>query len=216
VPAETYQEKLFSAPLRITTNPEQAQRVVKKLTAISATIFWTVQYCYLSGAPDKEKTILRYIQRALTCGPSVNRRYADPLVGAALDCMRGVAREAHRFKGLLRFQELQDNFWYAACEPDHCIVPLLTTHCQERFPEQDWIIHDVARDIAAICRGGTVSLYNHTELASIEDHLSTAEKQYQVLWKTFFKHIAIAERKNPKLQRQFMPKKYWKYLVEKR
>lgn len=216
VSAEAYQEKLFAEPLVITTNSEQAQRVAKKLTAISRTIFLTVQYCYLSGERDKEGIILRYIQRALTCGPSVNRRFADPLVGTALDCMRAVAREAHRFKGLLRFQELQDDFWYAACEPDHCIVPLLSAHCRERFPEQNWIVHDVKRDLAVMCRKGQVSLYTHTDLASIENHLSSAEKQYQSLWKTFFKHIAITERKNPKLQRQFMPQKYWKYLVEKK
>lgn len=129
--------------------------------------------------------------------------------------MRSVGREAHRFKGFLRFQELQDNYWYAGLEPDHCIVPLLAAHCRERFPEQQWIIHDTKRDIAMIYSNNQTTLYTHTELHDIHEHLSVQEKQYQSLWKTFFKNIAIIERKNPKLQQQFMPKKYWKYLVEK-
>ena len=44
--------------------------------------------------------------------------------------------------------------------------------------------------------------------------ISEREKEYQQLWKTFFQTIAIEERKNPRLQMQFMPKKYWKDLVE--
>ena len=38
------------------------------------------------------------------------------------------------------------------------------------------------------------------------------EKMYQELWKMFFKTISIKERKNPRCQMQFMPKKYWKDL----
>ena len=40
------------------------------------------------------------------------------------------------------------------------------------------------------------------------------EKMYQELWKMFFKTISIKERKNPRCQMQFMPKKYWKDLIE--
>ena len=41
------------------------------------------------------------------------------------------------------------------------------------------------------------------------------EKTYQKLWQTYFKNIAIKERRNLKLQRQFIPTRYWKYLTEK-
>ena len=45
--------------------------------------------------------------------------------------------------------------------------------------------------------------------------LSNREKEIQEIWKKYFKHIAIKERKNSKLQKSFMPVRYWKYLVEK-
>ena len=44
--------------------------------------------------------------------------------------------------------------------------------------------------------------------------LSDKEKYYEVLWKVFFETIAIKERKNPRCQMQFMPKKYWNDLIE--
>ena len=34
------------------------------------------------------------------------------------------------------------------------------------------------------------------------------------LWKEFFNTIGIKERKNLKCQKNFMPKKYWKNIIE--
>ena len=45
--------------------------------------------------------------------------------------------------------------------------------------------------------------------------LDEGEDFYQKLWCSYFKHINIEERKNLKLQRQFMPKRFWRYLPEK-
>lgn len=215
VSAEKHQEQLFSKPKAITTDNHKAERVIRKLQAISPEVQKTVQYCYLSNNSHKETIILNYIQQILLSGRRANSNYGDPAISTALDCRHSVGKEAHRFKGFLRFQELQDGSWYAACEPEHCILPLLVSHCRGRFPEQQWIIHDVKRDLAMFCRRGELQLYTHTELANLQEQLSEPEKQYQLLWKTFFKNIAITERRNPQLQRQFMPKKYWKYLVEK-
>ncbi|HBG76385.1 MAG TPA: hypothetical protein DDW86_05450 [Clostridiales bacterium] len=41
------------------------------------------------------------------------------------------------------------------------------------------------------------------------------ELELQQLWKQYFEGIAIRGRYHPGLQRQFMPRRYWKYLVEK-
>ena len=42
-----------------------------------------------------------------------------------------------------------------------------------------------------------------------------SEEIYEELWKTYFKAISIEGKKNPKLQKNMMPKRYWKNLVEK-
>ena len=34
------------------------------------------------------------------------------------------------------------------------------------------------------------------------------------LWKSFYNTIGIKERKNDKCRMNFMPKKYWKYILE--
>ena len=48
-----------------------------------------------------------------------------------------------------------------------------------------------------------------------EKLMAEDEKLYQELWKGYFKAMTIKERINLKLQRQHLPKRYWKYLTEK-
>ena len=45
--------------------------------------------------------------------------------------------------------------------------------------------------------------------------MAADEKQFQELWKEYFKVLAIKERINPKLHAQLLPRRFWKYLTEK-
>ncbi|MEN6596618.1 MAG: DUF4130 domain-containing protein [Proteiniphilum sp.] len=45
--------------------------------------------------------------------------------------------------------------------------------------------------------------------------MAADEEMFQELWKGYFKAMTIKERINPRLQRQHMPKRFWKYLTEK-
>ena len=78
--------------------------------------------------------------------------------------------------------------------------------------KQNFVIHDKNRNLCF--------LYNCNEYKIIDSKnikipsFSESELKYQELWKMFFKTIAIQERKNHKCQMQYMPKKYWKDLIE--
>jgi probable DNA metabolism protein len=41
------------------------------------------------------------------------------------------------------------------------------------------------------------------------------ESLYQELWKQYFDSVNIKARRNMKLHIQHVPKRYWKYLIEK-
>jgi probable DNA metabolism protein len=77
--------------------------------------------------------------------------------------------------------------------------------------DQDWIIHDQKRQMAAIYNQQEWKL---TPLNKTELEFAAREQNYQDLWKEFFDSIAIENRKNSRLQRQNMPKRYWKHLIE--
>ena len=40
-----------------------------------------------------------------------------------------------------------------------------------------------------------------------------SDNNYEELWKLFYENIGIKERKNEKCRNNFMPKKYWKYIL---
>lgn len=114
--------------------------------------------------------------------------------------------------GLLRFIEIGDNLFYASIHPDNNIIENLGQHFIRRLPSQNFIIHDKNRNISFLYNTKEYKIIDST-LLTIPD-ISEKEKKYQELWIAFFKTIAIKERSNPRLQMQYMPKKYWEDLVE--
>ena len=44
---------------------------------------------------------------------------------------------------------------------------------------------------------------------------SEDEQRYQKFWQGYFTNVNIKERKNPRLHKQYLPQRYWKYLSEK-
>jgi len=89
---------------------------------------------------------------------------------------------------------------------------LLVPHFVDRLGSVSWVIHDVLRHQAVIYDTHHWRLVHCDEKK--EAALSPNEKNCQDLWREYFRTIAIPSRANPKLQRQFLPERYWKYLVE--
>ncbi|MEM4248309.1 MAG: DUF4130 domain-containing protein, partial [Candidatus Nanoarchaeia archaeon] len=103
--------------------------------------------------------------------------------------------------------------------PDHNIIVPVAMHFQSRLHDQKWTIHDIKRARAVHWDGKTASELqelNNEEIAQLNEMLrkNTSEDKCEKSWKIYTKSVSISERKNPKLQVQNMPKRYWKYLVE--
>ena len=81
---------------------------------------------------------------------------------------------------------------------------------------EHWVIHDVERDEVWIHRAGEDWLYiSHPDFRQDpQSMLSSSEYTFAEWWKTFTESVAILERRNPKLQMQMLPKRYWKYMPE--
>jgi probable DNA metabolism protein len=61
--------------------------------------------------------------------------------------------------------------------------------------------------------GKTTHIIAKKQLFKNAQHLE--DEKWQDIWRTYIKKIAITERKNLVVQRNFMPKRFWKYLTEK-
>jgi len=178
----------------------------------------TLAMAYLAELPDHELAMYEYCQLTLDRHECIDGWAAHPAVARVGDDARRVSRELHRFKGLLRFMETTDGVYYAPYEPDHNITVPLARYFAERLGGQPWIIHDRRRGLAVLWDGhslqpGKVPTPAASGMAS-EPALSAGEETVQSQWRTYHRQIAIASRANPRLQRQCMPRRYWRYLVE--
>ncbi len=210
---ENIQIDLFSKYKYIEYEEEKFNIIMDYLVSnFKKNILKSIYNVFLSSSPKKEMTILNTIILGNKYG---NRVLQVPNNNIFLfnSIERRVLFEKHRFEGLLRFSEIQNNYLYAAFEPENNILPLLSEFFVDRLGNQNFIIHDVKRNIVSIYENEKLSFF---DVESLNIEYSKEELEYQELWKVFYKNIAIKERKNLKLQMNFMPKKYWKYLTEKK
>lgn len=197
------------------TNTEKSERIFNGIVKnISYDTLYHSYYAFLSNEKEKEIHILNYLLNGFVVGPKINTMLSLDYVFAVHQMRKKMLGESHRFKGLLRFIEIGDNLFYASIHPDHNILENLGQHFVRRLPTQNFIIQDKNRNLAFF--------YNTKEYQIIDSSsfvlptISEEEKKYQQLWRTFFETIAIKERTNSRLQMQYMPKKYWQDLIEKR
>ena len=134
-------------------------------------------------------------------------------VNEALNIQKRVSREAHKWKGFLRFKETKNHFLYAEFNADNNILGILAKHFQKRLPKEYWLIKDQTRDILCIYDQKNLHFLESKDL-TINLKIEKEEIETEELWKTFFQTIAIKERLNRKCQQNFMPKKYWQNILE--
>jgi len=122
-----------------------------------------------------------------------------------------VQHEIHRLMGLLRFTPNADGEFVAKCAPDHYILPSLASYFTARFGDTPWSIIDEKRGLCLICKPGVQAKVIPLNEESQENPNCD---DWEELWKHYHKVINNEDRNNPKLQKQLMPKRYWKYLPE--
>lgn len=209
-----YQPLIGRTICQVTTDADQADKVLKWiLDTFGEMGFSKVTHAYLAEHPEYGTRLFEALKCAKRYGNNGLENLADQSVYALYDLYRKVVRASHLMLGLLRFMELENGVLYAPLDHEYALLPLMLTHFKNRLGNQVWVIHDVRRGMGAFYDGEDLFV-NPLEKASVPK-LSQVETAYQELWQSYFKHIAIDERKNPRQQRQMMPKKYWSYLVEK-
>lgn len=173
-----------------------------------------VLLAFLADRSEREMLIYRYLLLAREVGKKIGGLLAHPHVAPLWKLAQQVGREAHRYKGFVRFQEVGGGYYYAAIAPDHRILSLIASHFVARFSDQQWVIHDT--------RHGEGIVYDRHRLEWLilpmavhdEPDLTPAEEQFQALWQSYFSTLAIAERENLRLQQSKVPLKVRPWLVE--
>lgn len=210
--SKTYLPNLLDEPviLKIDNIKEKEKLLKEKLTP---EIVHTIYYAYLSDSPIKEILIYNFIKNSLIYKNQIFYRRNLESVVEIEKLSKYVGREAHKLKGFLRFKEME-NFLYAEVEPTNNVIGILAYHFKNRLSNESWIIKDTKRNIYALYDTKKVIYLTDEDIIKLNLNISSNEELMEDLWKTFFKTVAIKERYNPKCQMNFMPKKYWKNMLE--
>lgn len=169
-----------------------------------------VYFAFLSEVPGWEKVVLSFVDLCFRQGARYADAHSHEQVFPFDQLVRKVKMEVHRYQGFVRFQAWGSGL-YAKIHPEFFILPALEHHFVDRYRNEKIIIHDAKRHVALLAQNGKSLLIPYSEEQFPQ---SPPEDPFITLWKQYVKTIAIESRINRKLQRQFVPLKYRKDLVE--
>ncbi len=218
VPPARGQQDLFERCIRIVTDPSCADRVWRGLKRhLGARRRRKLFDAFLSGQPGVETMIYRLIANAVSGGRA-------PLDNTDLSAFiqvdqlsRKVRLEAHRMKGLTRFTQTKDLGYLALIAPRYDVLPLVRRHFESRYADQHWMIVDTHRRYG-LCYSRKRTREIQVDMDSIQAACSDPSKDEQLsrqLWQRYYAAATIAARRNPRLHRTKLPRRYWRYLTEK-
>ncbi|MFA9188953.1 TIGR03915 family putative DNA repair protein [Flavobacterium sp. FBOR7N2.3] len=217
------QQNLFADAIEIITDNSKSDRVIKKLnTQLESDGVRSLIYAFLSEKPGIEDVLFNVINYSVE-NPKLNilKDFANDNVLQIVQLTKSVGREKHRMEAFVRFEQLKDGIYFAKIDPDFDVLTLIIRHFKNRYQDQKWLIYDLRRKYGVYYDLKDIEIVSmDLDIKSLEDKnnqvFSETELNYQKLWWEYFDHTNIKERKNTRLHVQHVPKRYWKYLTEKK
>lgn len=208
-----YSASLFEEEIFLPQNHNE-QIISSIISGMGLFAFRVMQDVFLSDEEEKELLLYYFFRNGVKYRKNICYQRNLKCVYRSLKISQYVSHELHKMKGFLRFRELENHVLFAEMEPNNQILFPLSLHFQKRLKQEFWIIHDRRHHL--------ISLYDKKQFIIVSDNdftlpskkESEEEKNMVQLWKLFYQTIGITERKNERCRRNFMPKKYWKYITE--
>jgi probable DNA metabolism protein len=221
---QNYIKPLWDNSFEVITDETRANRVWtgirKKLPSENCSMLYKA---FLSNEKNIELSIFKYVRKLFTLKESQETDFNDDDTLSIFKLAQKVNRECQRMLMFLRFQRTADGIYVAVFDPMYDVIPLQINHFTARFADQPWIIFDTRRnygfyfdkqEVTRITFEEDESPFDSSGKISV-DVLDKDEILFQQLWKKYFDSICIKERKNLKLHKQMLPKRFWKYMPEK-
>lgn len=198
----------------IETDFEKAQRVKAGLQRRCGVKTWrTIAQAACADGADVGTIVYQAIRRLMgKNGAQALNEAADPTIAALLKLARHVEIETEHMRQFMRFSQADDGLWYAVCNPNASVVPLVMNFFAARFNTQRFIIYDEVHHLAGISEDGSWELVriNQLNVPAPNEH----EALMQDAWKHFYRSATIEARYHPELRRHFMPMRLWKHITE--
>ena len=212
--------QLFYEYIHVETSTEKSDKVARTIQCRLGSEFYdAILNAILSIVPakkndlDKADAIYHTLVLGLNtaAGARAIHDLSNPYVHRLFTLSRATANEAHHLLGFLRFSELENGVLFSTIHPKNNALPILAEHFTDRLPQENFMIYDENRQLAAVHAAGKNFMLVDASGIDQDPLKRTSEKEsaYRKLWLAFFDQIAIQARINPKLQAQNIPKRFW-------
>lgn len=209
----SFSPSLFDNTINLNINVDD-NIVDSFIESIGANNFKIIFYTFLSNNINKDLIIYYFYLNALKYKDNIIYMRNLKCVSESLKIAKYVKHEAHKFKGFVRFKELENNVLYAEIEPTNDVLYIISKHFELRLKNEYWIIKDMKRNKLSVYDKNNFFIISGDNFKLFNNNLSEEELDIEKLWKEFYKTIGIETRKNDRCRMNFMPKKYWKYIIE--
>jgi probable DNA metabolism protein len=210
---ESYQMNMINPFTSVETSEEKFKKVYNGIQEkISPFSLGTVYQAFLAEEKNYEMDILNYLILGFKIGRQIDDVYVHDMVTPVRDAVKKLQNEKQLYLGILRFSDKQ-GYLYAVFEPECNILSLLGNHFTDRMPEEKIIIFDRRRRQALFGQEKEWKIVDEFE-PPIYLQNSKDQEKWEEMWKTYFVHIGIKERKNRRCQMKFVPLKVRKHLTE--
>ena len=212
IPKTKYHPNLLENPLNLKLNYQEIKYYQKN---ISRKVKNSLYQAFLSNHPKKELIMYYFFKNTLKYQDAIYYHLNLNCVIEMKKICQKVKREIHHYKGFLRFESMENDFFYAKIAPVNNILPYLANHFQKRLKNENWLIEDEKRKIFALYNQTKIYFLKEEQIIQLNLKKNNKELIIEELWLTFYQKIAIKERENIKLMQQNVPKKYWPNMLER-
>ncbi|MBQ5346139.1 MAG: TIGR03915 family putative DNA repair protein, partial [Acidaminococcaceae bacterium] len=208
---KTAEENLFYTKV-IKHDMEKSNRVrIGIADKIGRGFLRILQLVFCSCIPHKEEEMLLFTHKGFRYGMGILNMRQDTVVKNVLKGLHELGREVDKWYGFVRFSDVK-GILVAVIGAKNNVLPFIATHFCDRYRNEKFMIFDKNHNMALLYRRG------ERAIVPVEDFtlpdLSEDEKQYRVLWKSYYDAIEIKPRHNETCRRTHMPKRYWDFLTE--
>lgn len=218
VPEAAYQPRFEQSSFFVEADYERALRVRRGVEREAGKrAFNAIAYAAANDNPQTGAIVYRFIRYVMD-DPRRNKRrsvlddLSNPIVGDLVTLEKHVAKEAEKMRQFVRFSQLENGVWFARCNPNASVVPLVMNHFASRFNIQPFIIFDEVHHLSGVYDGN--SWYLVADDVVNAPARSAEDAFVEALWQRFYDSLSIQSRYNPELRRHFMPVRLWKNLPE--
>lgn len=215
--------ELFAEYQEVQTDPQKAEKVARSIRRkMGEDAYQTIYQAALSCYPEKADCIYRVVVKGMSsCVSPYEARNViwnlqDPNVSRLFELSRMTGREAHRYIEFVRFRELESGVLFSEIQTENYVLPLIGDHFADRFPNENFMIYDNTHNDCLIHgeqRSWFILRDTQPDKAAGR-RLSVREAEMQRLWRGFCTSISIEARENRRLQMQFWPLKFRKWMTE--